>query len=67
MSKLEALLIHHIKAMKLEMPVPEYRFHETRRWRFDFAYPEQHSCFTWLDGASFHQWDDHQFKSYQYD
>ena len=25
------------------MPLPdeEYRFHPTRKWRFDFAYPEQ--------------------------
>ena len=41
MSKLEKLLLQHIRAMKLEVPMSEYRFHETRRWRFDFAYPEQ--------------------------
>lgn len=22
----------------LELPVPEYRFHETRKWRFDWAF-----------------------------
>lgn len=22
-------------------PVPEYRFHPTRRWRWDFAWPDQ--------------------------
>lgn len=22
-------------------PVPEYRFHETRKWRFDFAWPDK--------------------------
>ncbi len=41
MSQLEALLLRHIRAVKLEMPVQEYRFHETRKWRFDFAYPDQ--------------------------
>tara|TARA_Y100000310_G_scaffold163513_1_gene163345 strand:- start:18126 stop:18521 length:396 start_codon:yes stop_codon:yes gene_type:complete len=27
-----------------EIPVPhfEYRFHETRKWRFDLAFPDQH-------------------------
>ena len=24
----------------VELPEEEYRFHPTRRWRFDFAYPE---------------------------
>ncbi len=27
-------------ALKLPCPEREYRFHETRRWRFDFAWPE---------------------------
>jgi len=27
-----------------DIPIPhfEYRFHETRKWRFDLAFPEQH-------------------------
>ncbi|BDR13156.1 endonuclease domain-containing protein [Vibrio sp. STUT-A11] len=41
MSALEQTLLFQIKAMGLELPEKEYRFHETRRWRFDFAYPEQ--------------------------
>ncbi|HIF5855127.1 TPA: DUF559 domain-containing protein [Vibrio parahaemolyticus] len=41
MSQLEKLLLQHIRALKLEVPMSEYRFHETRRWRFDFAYPDQ--------------------------
>jgi very-short-patch-repair endonuclease len=40
-SQLEALLLHHLKALKLEMPEAEYRFHEKRKWRFDFAYPDR--------------------------
>lgn len=24
----------------LPAPTPEFRFHETRKWRFDFAFPE---------------------------
>ncbi|PNH99253.1 hypothetical protein [Vibrio diazotrophicus] len=55
MSQLEALLLTHIRALKLEMPVPEYRFHETRKWRFDFAYPDQQLAIeveggTWSNG-----------------
>ncbi|HHX8716625.1 endonuclease domain-containing protein [Vibrio alginolyticus] len=41
MSALEQTLLFQIKAMGLAIPEKEYRFHETRRWRFDFAYPEQ--------------------------
>lgn len=40
MSALEETLLFQIKAMGLALPEKEYRFHETRRWRFDFAYPE---------------------------
>ncbi|MCG6219241.1 endonuclease domain-containing protein [Vibrio diabolicus] len=41
MSALEQTLLFQIKALGLAQPEKEYRFHETRRWRFDFAYPEQ--------------------------
>ena len=27
------------RAARLPMPVPEYRFHPVRRWRFDLAWP----------------------------
>lgn len=55
MSQLEALLLTHIRAVKLAMPVPEYRFHKTRRWRFDFAYPDRQLAIeveggTWTNG-----------------
>lgn len=33
------MLTMHCKAMKLPAPVREYRFHPTRRWRFDYAFP----------------------------
>ena len=29
-----------LRALRLPMPVAEYRFHPTRRWRFDYAYPD---------------------------
>ena len=41
MSKLEATLALHIKGLKLPPPKTEYKFHPTRRWRFDFAWSEQ--------------------------
>lgn len=39
MSAAEDLLQFHLKAAKLPEPVREFKFHPTRRWRFDFAYP----------------------------
>lgn len=29
------------RAVGLPPPVPEYRFHPTRKWRIDFAWPDQ--------------------------
>ena len=40
-----------IKAAKLPVPVREFRFHETRKWRFDFAWPE-HLISLEIDGAT---------------
>lgn len=40
MSRLEQTLAMYIRAAKLPEPVQEHRFHPTRRWRFDFAWPE---------------------------
>ncbi len=33
--------LFQIQAAGLEMPEFEFRFHETRRWRSDFAWPDQ--------------------------
>lgn len=38
MSALEETLAMHMAAVGLK-PVREFRFHEERRWRFDFAFP----------------------------
>jgi len=40
----------------LEDPEKEYRFHDERKWRFDFAWPKYMIAFeaeggTWIDGA----------------
>lgn len=40
LSQHEELLALQLRITKLEQPKREYRFHETRRWRFDFAWPE---------------------------
>lgn len=40
-SELEETLALLIRAEGLPEPQREYRFHPTRRWRFDFAYPER--------------------------
>lgn len=39
-SDLEEILKYQIKLSGLPEPEIEYKFHETRRWRFDFAYPD---------------------------
>lgn len=38
-TKLEDALAFQIKAAGLPIPEREWRFHPTRRWRFDFAWP----------------------------
>lgn len=40
-SDLEAQLVFQIRAYGLPQPEREHRFHKTRRWRFDFAYPDR--------------------------
>jgi len=39
MSGAERLLLLHLRAAGLPEPVREYRFHPSRKWRFDFAWP----------------------------
>lgn len=41
MSELEETLALHIRYANLPAPEREYKFHATRRWRFDFAWPER--------------------------
>ena len=36
----EDTLLYQISDEELISPIREYRFHESRRWRFDFAYPD---------------------------
>ena len=38
MSKLERIMAFHLKAAKIPFE-REYRFHPTRRWKMDFAWP----------------------------
>ena len=40
-SELEALLALQIRAAKLPEPKREFAFCPTRRWRFDFCYPDK--------------------------
>lgn len=41
MSKAEDEFAWHIKVHKLPDPEIEFKFHPERRWRFDFAWPDQ--------------------------
>jgi len=36
----QQLFLKTLTALKIETPLTEYRFHPTRRWRFDFFFPE---------------------------
>lgn len=38
--KYENLLAFQIQGEKLKTPTREFRFHPERRWRFDFAFPD---------------------------
>lgn len=40
-SPLEAKMLLHLRAYKLPAPEREHRFHPTRRWRFDMAWPDR--------------------------
>lgn len=55
MSDIEDELFARIKKAKLPTPQREYRFHPVRKWRVDFAYPEDHIAIeveggTWISG-----------------
>ena len=39
-SKLEDMFNWYVKLKQIPEAIPEYRFDKTRRWRFDFSYPE---------------------------
>jgi hypothetical protein len=38
-SSLEVLMLSHLALAKVERPEVEHRFHPTRHWRFDLAWP----------------------------
>jgi very-short-patch-repair endonuclease len=40
-SPIEAMLGLHIRTAGLPAPTPEYVFHPSRKWRFDFAWPDR--------------------------
>lgn len=40
-SELEEVLLLLIQEANLPQPEREYRFHDKRRWRFDFCYPDR--------------------------
>lgn len=41
MSRIEETFAWMLKVSKIEGWVREHRFHPTRRWRFDFAWPDR--------------------------
>lgn len=51
-SKLEDLFAAHVLAYGLPVPVRECRFHPTRQWRFDFAWPA-HGIAVEVEGGTY--------------
>lgn len=51
-AKPDLVLLMHCRAMGLPEPVAEFRFHPTRRWRFDFAWPDLKLAVE-IDGGAF--------------
>jgi len=49
---LELALLQAIRAHKLPEPERQFRFHKTRKWRFDFAYPTWSASETRLRNTS---------------
>ena len=54
--ELERALATELRIMGLPQPVRQFRFHPTRGWRFDFAWPERRLAVevdggTWTGGA----------------
>lgn len=48
---LEAILLNRITLAGLPTPAAQFRFHPARRWRADFAYPDQKLLIE-VDGGS---------------
>lgn len=46
------LLLLQLKSNGLPAPIAEYRFHPTRKWRFDFAWPKEKIAIE-VDGGGF--------------
>ncbi len=53
-SKLEAEFALQVRALKLPAPHREFQFHPTRKWRFDFAWPE-HDLAVEVEGGGWSQ------------
>ena len=53
MSKTHALIFRALCTQHgLPLPVAEYRFHATRKWRMDFAWPD-HRLYLEIQGGTF--------------
>jgi len=49
----DSLFLALVKRAKLPAPTSEYRFHPTRKWRMDYAWPEQRVALE-VDGGIWH-------------
>lgn len=52
LSARDHILLAQIKQAGLPAPTPELRFHDRRRWRFDFAWPEEKVALE-IEGGAF--------------
>ena len=54
-AKLQELAFFELlKSFKVQLPEPEYKFHKTRKWRIDYAWPEKRIALE-IEGGVFTQ------------
>ena len=54
MSEAEDTLLYHVQVSGMPIPEREYRIHPVRKWRFDFAWPDNHLAVE-VDGGAYSQ------------
>jgi len=65
-TSLEDNMFFQFRAAKLELPVKEFRFHDTRQWRFDFAWVN-YKLAVEIEGGGFVQGGHHRGAQFEKD
>ena len=65
-TKFEVMMLQQLRAVKLPTPEREWRFHPTRDWRFDMAWPPLKIALE-IDGGVYSQGRHNRGKGYEED